>query len=608
MRFKRMIAVFLSAAIYMTAGAAAAELPQDAVEAETTAVTTETAAERDLTQDLPQARAVVSAAKTTHAFQLNGKAVTNPQAYLINKYNYFKLRDVAYLLRNSTAEFEVGWEKSTNVITLTTGKNYTAVGGELNTAALSSAAGKPTTAIVKVNGKKVSFDGYIINGNNYYKIADMAAALGFTADYDVPSRTVSLKTPTPAPIPASFTTGVYRVNVNSALTVRSGPGKTYSEVGEYAKDALVIVDKLSNGWAHLLDSAGGSGRYCSADYLVRVRDYNAAVDKQTEPTISTPSAPSTPSTPVTPDEPTTPTKPTTPTEPTTPDTPAETFTSGVYRVTVDSELSVRSGPSTSGTLVGVLKSGAEIAVDSISNGWAHIMDNASGSGRYCSAAYLTRVRDYVSGDEDNDPIQPPRTSHIDGVMTVIIDPGHGGSDVGANNGGLLDEKHVNLYVAQYLKQYLEAAGARVIMVRDTLEEGSELTLRGAVMKQYASSADLFFSIHHNAANTTARGAEILAQIADKNGGPTKILAQALLDEYEKLGVPIRQIVFREGSHGDYYYTNRAAAALNIPALTSEFCFIDNEEDQKFIDSEEDWQKQARAQCNAILYYFTQVQY
>ena len=142
---------------------------------------------------------------------------------------------------------------------------------------------------------------------------------------------------------------MYRVNVNSALTVRSGPGTGYSELGEYAKDALVIVDKLSNGWAHLLDSAGGSGRYCSADYLVRVRDYNAAVDKQTEPTVSKPSTPSTPSTPVTPDE------PTTPTEPTTPDTPAETFTSGVYRVTVDSELSVRSSPSTSGTLVGVLK-------------------------------------------------------------------------------------------------------------------------------------------------------------------------------------------------------------------------------------------------------------
>ena len=603
MRFKRMIAALLSAAIYMTAGAAAAELPQDAAEAETTAVTTETAAERDLTQDLPQARAVVSAAKTTHAFQLNGKAVTNPQAYLINKYNYFKLRDVAYLLRNSTAEFEVGWEKSTNVITLTTGKNYTAVGGELNTKALSSAAGKPTTAIVKVNGKKVSFDGYIINGNNYYKIADMAAALGFTADYDVPSRTVTLKTPTPAPTPASFTTGVYRVNVNSALTVRSGPGTGYSELGEYAKDALVIVDKLSNGWAHLLDSAGGSGRYCSADYLVRIRDYNAAVDKQTEPTVSKPSTPSTPSTPVTPDE------PTTPTEPTTPDTPAETFTSGVYRVTVDSELSVRSSPSTSGTLVGVLKSGAEIAVDSISNGWAHILDNASGSGRYCSAAYLTRVRDYVSGDEDNDPIQPPRTSHIDGVMTVIIDPGHGGSDVGATSlDGTYDEKHINLTVAKYLQSYLKSAGVNVIMVRDTLEDGSDLTLRGAVMERYQDTADLFFSIHHNAANTAARGAEALAQVADKNGGPTKILAEKLLEEYRALGVPIRSIVFREGSNGDYYYTSRAAASLFIPALTSEFCFIDNAQDQKFIDSDEDLAAEARAQYNAIMYYFTQVDY
>ena len=100
----------------------------------------------------------------------------------------------------------------------------------------------------------------------------------------------------------------------------------------------------------------------------------------------------------------------------------------------------------------------------------------------------------------------------------------------------------------------------------------------------------------------------MAQVADKNGGPTKILAEKLLEEYRALGVPIRSIVFREGRNGDYYYTNRAAASLFIPALTSEFCFIDNAQDQKFIDSEEDWQKQARAQCNAILYYFTQVQY
>ena len=83
----------------------------------------------------------------------------------------------------------------------------------------------------------------------------------------------------------------------------------------------------------------------------------------------------------------------------------------------------------------------------------------------------------------------------------------------------------------------------------------------------------------------------------------------MLREYEKLGVPIRSVVFRASSSGsDYYYTNRAAAALQIPALTSEFCFIDNVEDQLFIDSDEDLQREARAQADAIRYYFTQVDY
>ena len=71
---------------------------------------------------------------------------------------------------------------------------------------------------------------------------------------------------------------------------------------------------------------------------------------------------------------------------------------------------------------------------------------------------------------------------------------------------------------------------------------------------------------------------------------------------------MRSVLVREGSNGDYYYTHRAAAALFIPALTSEFCVIDNEEDQTFIDSEEDWENEARAQYNAIMYYFTHVEY
>ena len=530
-----------------------------------------------------------------HTFKVNGKTVA-PQAYNIDGYNYFKLRDVAYLLADTAAPFNVTWSASqSKVVNIVPGQKYQKVGGELSASTLTSLKVSASTFKVLMEGKTLPLRGYLINGNNYYSIADIAESVGFEAGWDNATRTVSITTPdpdpeqpgnnggsngsdntptptpkpTPAPTPTPvFTTGVYEVNVSSTLTVRSGPGTSHSSVGQLSKGDKVVVDSLSNGWAHLMDTAGGSGRYVSADYLKRLSDYDGST------------------------------------------TPDEPFTTGWYRVNVESKLAVRAAASTTGKKVGQLSNGAEVVVDSIANGWAHLMDTSNGTGRYVSANYLTRVRGYSASEgEPNDPVEPPRTSQIDGKMTVIIDPGHGGSDVGATSlDGTYDEKHINLTVAKYLQSYLKSAGVNVIMVRDTLEDGSDLTLRGAVMERYQDTADLFFSIHHNAANTAARGAEALAQVADKNGGPTKILAEKLLEEYRALGVPIRSIVFREGSNGDYYYTNRAAASLFIPALTSEFCFIDNAQDQKFIDSDEDLAAEARAQYNAIMYYFTQVDY
>ena len=583
MRFKRLFALLCAVSYIMTASAVAA--------GQTAAVSEQTApAAAVLATEQPAARAAaLKVVASTHKVQINGQPVS-PQAYNIGGYNYFKLRDVAYMLRGTASAFDVTWNGTQNAVNIISGAAYTAVGGEMTTSAADTLRVQQSTAKVLLDGSGISIQGYNINGNNYYKIADVSSALGFTAAFESATRTVQITTPaetpelpviepdvpeqdTPAP-PASgqeFVAGVYRVTVETTLSIRSGPGLTYPIIGRLSNGDEIVVDNLSDGWARILDEAGSTERYCSADYLTRVRDYDGA--GEAEP-------------------------------------PGGLFVPGVYRVTVDTWLSVRSGAGTSYPIIGRLSNGDEIVVDSLSDGWAHLLDTAEGTGRYCSADYLTRVRDYESGEgEPEDPVIPPRTSHLDGVMTVIIDAGHGGSDIGAHNADMtLDEKHINLYVAQYLKRYLESEGVTVIMVRDTLEQGSSLSLRGQVMEQHAASADLFFSIHHNAANTIARGAEALAQIADRNGGPSRLLAEALLEEYEKLGVPIRSVVFREGSNGDYYYTNRAAAALSIPALTSEFCFIDNEQDQQFIDSDEDLQAEAHAQFNAIMYYFTQVEY
>lgn len=583
MRFKRIIAL-LCAAIYISiSGAGAADMPQTALTDEAEMMLSsemQTAEQEPAEMDLPVARATtLKIVPSTHHVQVNGEAV-NPQAYNIDGYNYFKLRDLAYLLNGTTISFNVTWDSAKNAVNLISGQAYTVVGGEMTVASTTSLRVQESTSKVLLDGSGVSIKGYNINGNNYYKIADVSAAIGFTAAYESTTQTVQIKTPSapqpePEPEPEEpdepFVTGLYQVKVDSSLSIRSGPGTSYEVVGQLSNGAQIIVDELKNGWAHIKNTSG----YCSADYLTRIKDYGDDAE---------PEAPE--------------------------EEPEEPFVTGVYRVKVDSSLSVRSGPGTSYNIVGRLQNGDEIVVDSMEKGWAHLMDTDAGIGRYCSADYLTRIGDYdASQGEPEDPVEPPRTSHLDGKMTVILDAGHGGSDIGAHNADMsLDEKHVNLYVAQYLQSYLEDAGVNVIMVRDTMEAGSSLSLRGTVMEQNAVSADLFFSIHHNAANTTARGAEVLAQIADKNGGPSKILGEALLDEYDTLGIPIRQVVFKEGSNGDYYYTNRIAASLFIPAVTSEFCFIDNEEDQKFIDSEEDWQAEARAQYNAIMYYFTQVEY
>lgn len=93
-----------------------------------------------------------------------------------------------------------------------------------------------------------------------------------------------------------------------------------------------------------------------------------------------------------------------------------------------------------------------------------------------------------------------------GIHTIVIDPGHGGKEVGAVGPGGLYEKDITLEVARKLANALSAkTGARVVLTRedDTLVS---LDQRTAIANQY--KADLFLSIHMNAApGKDAKGSE-----------------------------------------------------------------------------------------------------
>jgi N-acetylmuramoyl-L-alanine amidase len=91
------------------------------------------------------------------------------------------------------------------------------------------------------------------------------------------------------------------------------------------------------------------------------------------------------------------------------------------------------------------------------------------------------------------------------VSRIVIDPGHGGHDPGAQGNGV-NEAEVVLDIALRLeKLLLNLPGTEVILTRRT-DEFVSLQERTAIANR--EGADLFLSIHANAsANTQARGIE-----------------------------------------------------------------------------------------------------
>lgn len=135
-------------------------------------------------------RAVPSSASVT----VNGKLVAL-QAYNIGGANYFKLRDLAYILQNTDKSFEAQWDGAANAILLTTHEPYSAVGGEMSMANSAGARDAlPTGSTLSVDGDQVLCSAYTIGGNNYFKLRDIAALIDFAVEWDQQTSTISIDT------------------------------------------------------------------------------------------------------------------------------------------------------------------------------------------------------------------------------------------------------------------------------------------------------------------------------------------------------------------------------------------------------------------------------
>lgn len=99
-------------------------------------------------------------------------------------------------------------------------------------------------------------------------------------------------------------------------------------------------------------------------------------------------------------------------------------------------------------------------------------------------------------------IKPPQKS----FFAILLDPGHGGNDVGARGKRGMNEKDINLDIAKRVRDKLQTYGIKVIMSRPK-DEFITLWRRTSLAK--TSRPHLFVSIHTNAARSrSVNGAEI----------------------------------------------------------------------------------------------------
>ena len=136
----------------------------------------------------------VTATPTSSTVYVDGKAVKF-ESYTINGNNYFKLRDLALVMRGTSKQFEVTWNPdfitmdmsgnaSKGAIEMLSGKPYTTVGGELKGGDGTTKTGTLNRSALLLDGLNVYATAYTIKGNNFFKLRDIGMLFDFEVDWD----------------------------------------------------------------------------------------------------------------------------------------------------------------------------------------------------------------------------------------------------------------------------------------------------------------------------------------------------------------------------------------------------------------------------------------
>lgn len=187
-------------------------------------------------------------------------------------------------------------------------------------------------------------------------------------------------------------------------------------------------------------------------------------------------------------------------------------------------------------------------------------------------------------------------------ITIVIDPGHGGTNEGADFNGI-KEKYITLKTALSLKEELEKYSDFNVYITRT--EDTDLSLMQRALFAKKCNADFVLSIHYNAsANHDRFGSEVWIPSDKKYYNLSYGLAYNIINEFKNAGLADRGIKTRIGDdEKDYYGIIRNSVEQEIPAMIIEHCFMDNKNDEKYYLSEQSIIDFGKLDANAVLKYF-----
>ena len=140
----------------------------------------------------PKSTTTVTAEPSTQKVEIDGKKIIlnsyvlrNDQGYPVN---FVKLRDIAYLLDGTEANFNVDWRN--NAIRLDARQPYTTPNGaEMTVPTVMAAPAKTSITPVLTGGVTAPLEAFLLTdknggGHNYFKLRDIGKVAGFNVEWD----------------------------------------------------------------------------------------------------------------------------------------------------------------------------------------------------------------------------------------------------------------------------------------------------------------------------------------------------------------------------------------------------------------------------------------